>query len=35
MEKNRYRNMSQEKKQRLKEYKKNYRVAKKSYYNNE
>ena len=35
MEKNRYRNMSQEKKQRLKEYQKNYRVAKKSYYNNE
>ena len=30
MEKNRYRNMSEEKKQRLKEYQKNYREAKKS-----
>ena len=35
MEKNRYQNMSEEKK-RLKEYlKKNYRQAKKSQYNNE
>ena len=30
MEKNRYHNMSEEKKQRLKEYQKNYREAKKS-----
>ena len=29
MEKNRYHNMSEEKKQRLKEYQKNYREAKK------
>ena len=35
MEKNRYRNMSEKKKQKLKEYQKNYRVAKKSKYNNE
>ena len=35
MEKNRYRNMSEEKKQRLKEYQKNYREAKKSQYNYE
>ena len=35
MEKNRYRNMSEEKKQRLKEYQKNYREEKKSQYNNE
>ena len=35
MEKNRYRNMSEEKKQRLKEYQKNYREAKASQYNNE
>ena len=33
--KNRYLNMSEEKKQRLKEYQKNYREAKKSQYNNE
>ena len=33
--KKRYHNMSQEEKQRLKEYQKNYRVAKKSQYNNE
>ena len=33
--KNRYHNMSEEKKQRLKEYQKNYREAKKSQYNNE
>ena len=33
MEKNRYHNMSEEKKQRLKEYQKNYREAKKSQYN--
>ena len=32
--KNRYRNMSEEKKQRLKEYQKNYRQVKKSQYNN-
>ena len=32
--KNRYRNMSEEKKQRLKEYQKNYPEAKKSQYNN-
>ena len=31
--KNRYHNMSEEKKQRLKEYQKNYREAKKSQYN--
>ena len=30
-----YHNMSEEKKQRLKEYQKNYREAKKSQYNNE
>ena len=30
MEKNRYHNMSDEKKQRLKEYQKNYREAKRS-----
>ena len=35
MEKNRYRNMSEEMKQRLKEQQKNYREAKKSQYNNE
>ena len=35
MEKNRYHNMSEEKKQKLKEYQKNYREAKKSQYNNE
>ena len=34
MEKSRYRNMSEEEKQRLKEYQKNYREAKKSQYNN-
>ena len=33
--KNRFHNMSEEKKQRLKEYKKNYYKAKKSQYNNE
>ena len=33
MEKNRYHNMSEEK-ERLKEYQKNYRDAKKSQYNN-
>ena len=32
--KNRYRNMSEEEKKRLKEYEKNYRVTKKSQYNN-
>ena len=32
---NRYRNMSKEKKQSLKEYQKNYREAKNSQYNNE
>ena len=32
--KNRYLNMSEEKKKRLKEYQKNYREAKKSQYNN-
>ena len=32
--KNRYRNMPEEKKQRLKEYQKNYHEAKKSQYNN-
>ena len=35
MEKNRYRNMSEEKNQRLKYYQKNYCEAKKSQYNNE
>ena len=35
MEKNRYLNMSEEQKKRLKEYQKNYREAKKSKYNNE
>ena len=35
MEKNRYHNMSEEKKQKLKEYQKNYREAEKSQYNNE
>ena len=35
MEKNRYHNMSEEKKQRLKEYQKDYREAKKCQYNNE
>ena len=34
MEKNRYHNMSDEKKQRLKEYQKNYREAKKFQSNN-
>ena len=33
--KKRYHNMPQEEKQRLKEHQKNYRVAKKSQYNNE
>ena len=33
--KNRYRNMSEEKKQKLKEYQKKYRETKKSKYNNE
>ena len=33
--KNRYRSMPEEKEQRLKEYQKNYRKAKKSQYNNE
>ena len=33
MEKNRYHNMSKEKKQRIKEYQKNYREAKKFQYN--
>ena len=33
MEKNRYRNMSEERKQKLKEYKKNYRAAKKPKWN--
>ena len=32
---NRYRSMSEEKKQRLKEYQKNYQKTKKSQYNNE
>ena len=32
---NKYHNMSEEKKQRLKEYQKNYREAKKSQYNNQ
>ena len=35
MEKNRCHNMSKEKKQRLKEFQKNYREAKHSQYNNE
>ena len=35
MEKKRYRNVSEEKKQRLKEHQKNYCKAKKSQYNNE
>ena len=35
MEKNRYLNMSEEKKKRLKEYQKNYCEAKKSQHNNE
>ena len=35
MEKNRYRNMFEKKKQRLKEYQKFYREAKNSHYNNE
>ena len=35
MLKNRYHNISEEKKQKLKEYQKNYREAKKSKYNNE
>ena len=35
MEKIRYLDMSEEKKQRLKEYQKNYREAKKSQYNNQ
>ena len=35
MEKNRYLNMSEDKKKRLKEYQKNYLEAKKSQYNNE
>ena len=35
MEKNRYLNMSEEKKKRLKEYQKNYREAKRSQYHNE
>ena len=34
MEKNRYLNMTEEKKKELKEYQKNYREAKKSKYNN-
>ena len=34
MEKNSYRNMSEEKTQRLKKYQKNYREAKKCQYNN-
>ena len=34
MEKNRYHNMSEENKQRVKEYQKNYHKAKKSYSNN-
>ena len=33
--KNRYHNMSEKKKKRLKEYQKNYRKTKKSQYNNE
>ena len=35
MEKNRYHNMPEEKKQKLKEYQKYYREAKKSEYNNQ
>ena len=35
MEENRCHNMSEEKKQRLKEYQKNYREAKRSQYNNQ
>ena len=35
MEKSRYDNMSEKKKQRLKEYQKNYREAKTFQYNNE
>ena len=35
MEKNRYHNVSEEEKQRLKEYQKNYREEKNSQYNNE
>ena len=35
MEKNRYHNMSEEKKQNLKEYQNKYREAKKSNHNNE
>ena len=35
MWRNRYQNISEEKKQRLKEYQKNYGEAKKSQYNNE
>ena len=35
MEKNRYHNMSEEKKLKLKEYQKKYRETKKSQYNNE
>ena len=35
MEKNRYHNMSKEKKQKLKEYQKNYHEAKKSYFSNQ
>ena len=35
MKKTRYHNMSEEKNQRLKEYQKNYREAKKSQYNNQ
>ena len=34
MEQNRYRNVPEEKKQRLKEYQKSFRGAKKSQYNN-
>ena len=34
MEKNRYHNMSEEKKQKLEEYQKKYREAKKSNHNN-
>ena len=35
MKKNRYLNMSEEKKQRLEEYQKNYREARRSQHNNE
>ena len=35
MKKNRYHNMSEEKKQRLEEYQKNYREARRSQHNNE